>query len=249
MNNTIATLVKATTLGNATTFGNATILGNSLTIAKAFFSNSEKKLFSNSSLVSALVNPDSLDDFNSEYPNGINSVSPFDAALTSKNIFSLKSVKPILIVFKLEDLSNGKFVKVRALSILDKNTLYTVSVKIRFSNSFFMAGNQFGFKILNIEDLEDLEVIVKERVNKSLDVYSLLDEDILYIQLSFKKVDSQIISEFSLKNSQIVASSIKDNQEKVVSINTANIPISVNHNTIGKPLTLDFDHGGFITKI
>jgi len=192
---------------------------------------------------------DSLEGINTIYPNGINSVNFFEKPLTVNNIFSLKYIKPILIVFKLEDLYNNNFVKIRALSILERDTLYTVSVKIRYSNSFFMSGNQFGFKILNIEDLEDLEVIVKKRVNKSLDVYSLLDEDILYIQLSFKKVDSQIISEFSLKNSEIAASKIKHNKEKEININTANTPISINHNTIGKSLTLDYDDEGLISKI
>lgn len=155
--------------------------------------------------------------------------------------------KPILIAFKYELLSDFNSVNDRLSKIIQKNVLYTVAIKIRYSNAFFMAGKQFGFNYKGLEDVIHLTTISTYNVNKLLDVYSLLDEDISYVQFTFKKVSSKIISDFGFSDSNPVPG----NQvpPKLLVESNFNIPISVDNDTLGQVLPLSYDSNNLITNI
>lgn len=103
----------------------------------------------------------------------------------------------------MEDLDNFNILNTKVLNCIEKNTLYTVSVKIRYRHTFFMAGKQCGFINKELEDIKELNNIISERLTRSFEDYSLTDNDVLYIQLTFKKVNSKIISEFGISDNSI----------------------------------------------
>lgn len=72
---------------------------------------------------------------------------------------------------------------------VEKGSVYTVFVKIRYSfDNFAMAGNQFGWSYKDIDSCRDLREIVVDKVNITLDNYSVLWDDIVYIQVYFRKL-------------------------------------------------------------
>ena len=52
-----------------------------------------------------------------------------------------------------------------------------------------MAGNKFDFDFSSKNNINDLLSNVNNRLDEYLDVYNLTDQSIVYIQLSFRKMD------------------------------------------------------------
>lgn len=67
-----------------------------------------------------------------------------------------------------------------------------------------MAGNQFGFYYLSNHNIIELFDNVNIRLQDYLSSYNLVDEDILYIQLSFRTIDKKIYSELKLDSEYIL---------------------------------------------
>lgn len=110
--------------------------------------------------------------------------------------------------------------------------VYTVYIKVRYHiDKLFMAGNQFGFDFNSTKDIYDLQDILKDRLKHYFAEYKLVDADIEYVQLTFRKLDKKLFSEFCLDKPQHV--------DRSVSISTnrkLNIPVSVAESSLGRPL-------------
>ena len=60
-----------------------------------------------------------------------------------------------------------------------------------------MVGYQFGFKYNSDLDLHELINVVTEKIQQCLDKYELDSDEIVYVQLLFRKVNSSIITDFN----------------------------------------------------
>lgn len=77
--------------------------------------------------------------------------------------------------------------------------VYTVYVKIRYNgDSFFMLGNQFGFKYTDDVKLLDIYQTILERLDIYMEDYDLILDDIEYIQLTCRKKDKIILSDLTI---------------------------------------------------
>ena len=71
--------------------------------------------------------------------------------------------------------------------------MYTTYVKIRYNNdSHAMCGNQFGFNYKSTDDIDKLFSIVIDKIDESLQGYGLSDDDIVWVQLTFRVVDAKL---------------------------------------------------------
>lgn len=80
-------------------------------------------------------------------------------------------------------------------SIIQKKSIgFSVfGYKVRYiSDVYYMAGNQFGFKYKDIDhnyNLNYLDNNVISSIQRLFDVYNLTDDEIVYIQISFRQID------------------------------------------------------------
>ena len=94
-----------------------------------------------------------------------------------------------------------------------------------------MAGHQIGFEYNDTDNIIDLHIIVKSRVEEYFEEYNLTTDSIVYIQVSFRRLSSKLLSEFSLNKPDHI--NIKENNEVKQNLN---IPISINELSLGKSL-------------
>jgi hypothetical protein len=74
---------------------------------------------------------------------------------------------------------------------IESDVRYTVYIKVRYNeDSYFMAGNQFGFKYSSKINIDELYAIITARFEDYFSHYNLTDEDIVYIELIFRKFDT-----------------------------------------------------------
>lgn len=59
-----------------------------------------------------------------------------------------------------------------------------------------MAGNQFGFSYESDNSLDDLYNITRYKLEDYFKEYNLIDEDIVYIQISFRKNNLKLLADF-----------------------------------------------------
>ena len=156
--------------------------------------------------------------------------------ITSRN-------KPIHLYFDLSQFNTRDFNNLIKEKIPIAYT-YTVFVKVRYNlDSFFMAGSQFGFVFSSDEIIENLYSSIISRLQQYMGSYNLSEDSILYIQVSFIQQDRKLLSEVSL-----VKPSHISNYENVLVKDVLTVPISVNEDSIGKPLGVTIVNG-FITGI
>ena len=172
--------------------------------------------------------------------------NPFDDVIPTRLI--RKSEKPIFLYLSMDDLYNTSSFKHKVENCLIVDGIYTVFVKVRYNiDSFFIAGNQFGFEYKNINSINDLLSCVNIRLEQYFSSYNLTDESIIYIQLSFSKLDKKLVSEFKLEK--------KDhNDNKLISYKNItkqilSVPVSINKNSLGNPLNITVDTDGNISFI
>ena len=67
-----------------------------------------------------------------------------------------------------------------------------------------MVGNQFGFYYLSNHNIIELFDNVNIRLEDYLSCYNLVDEGVLYIQLSFRTIDKKIYYELKLDSQYIL---------------------------------------------
>lgn len=181
-----------------------------------------------------------------------NSASPYlsDSLDSSKSFHSIipssyvsSNNKPISIHLKLSDLNSDNFIAI-INSTIPKDFVYTVFIKVRYNyDSFCMAGNQIGFNFSSVNEVEVLFSTVISRLEQYLDMYNLTEQAIVYIQISFTQKDKKLLSEFSLEKPTYISKF-----ENILTQKSLTVPVSVNEDSIGKPLSVDIDNG-FITAI
>lgn len=139
----------------------------------------------------------------------------------------------ILMYFSPQDLSSlDNFVsKVLSLDKISVNNTYTVFIKIRYSkDNFFMGGSPFGFPYKSIDDLTELYNILSVRLDDSFSMYNIEDNEIVYIQLSFKSIDYKSYSDLVIKDK--ISDTLLDDKKKFsVSDKKPNFYTVLNHHT------------------
>lgn len=121
------------------------------------------------------------------------------------------------------------------------NCLYTVFVKIRFNNdSYAMCSNQFGFDFKSNTDISILLDTINARLNQTFEDYDLIDEDIIWVQLTFKQLDVKLISEFILDKPVLNMISLPDKDRMLKGVK---IPVSVDKSYLGNLLETKVDNG------
>lgn len=117
--------------------------------------------------------------------------------------------------------------------------LYTVYIKVRHSeDQFFMAGNQFGFNFNTVDDAMYPASQVRTRLNDYFSLYKILEENLVYVQLTFKQQDIKLLSEFKIEKPSHIPISYTDRIKRGL-----NIPMSVDKTYLGKPLNLVIQDG------
>lgn len=104
-----------------------------------------------------------------------------------------------------------------------------------------MCGNQFSFDYTNTSNIENLQTLVEGRIFDFFGNYKLSDDDVVYVQLRFRKVNTQLLSKFSIVNDntevEVYNFMAKSVYKKLDGL--SNIPVSVNESCLGKPLVID----------
>ena len=97
-----------------------------------------------------------------------------------------------------------------------------------------MTGNQFGFSFKDNISISNLYTIFNDKLEEYMDSYNLTEDDVAYIQLSFRTVDKVLLSEFYLES----PSHITTIENKITS-SQLSIPVSVNKDSRGEPLPVN----------
>lgn len=109
-----------------------------------------------------------------------------------------------------------------------------------------MAGNQFGFKYDYREDLNTLFADINIRLQEYLGYYNLHDEDIVYIQVSFRLLDKMIYTDLMIDKDNLQDVSIG---EKKSTLDLVNIPATTNENVLGECLVTSLDDNNNIKTV
>lgn len=147
-----------------------------------------------------------------------------------------KNNKAIRVSFNFLELERDLFID-RIQKRLDLGCVYTVFIKVRYSiDRYFMVGNQFGFNYDKTYRLDDVYNTLQQRLEGYMEEYDLIEDDIVYIELIFRKKDKSLLSEFSqdFKNIKHLDNSAVIDTNKLI-----NIPISVNENFLDQYLPID----------
>jgi predicted RNA-binding protein len=123
--------------------------------------------------------------------------------------------------------------------------IYTVFVKVRYNiDAFFMAGNQFGFKYTDTSKLGEIYQVVLQKLDKYMEDYDLIQEDVVYIELSFRKKDKILLSDISVdRNITHIEKRVLDTDKK-----SLNIPVSINQDYLGELLSVEIENN-LITNV
>ena len=107
-----------------------------------------------------------------------------------------------------------------------------------------MVGNQFGFNYISNDNNLELFDLIKIKLEHYLSYYNLVDEDILYIQISFRKINKKIYSELKLDTKYLLNIDnieVNDNFIKRDILNTKkliSLPVNIDKDYLGKPLDI-----------
>jgi hypothetical protein len=158
-------------------------------------------------------------------------------------VYTPSKNKVLVVYFSMLDLNTSIF-KNTITSKVPKGFIYTVFIKIRYDyDSFFMAGNQFGFDFSSDNDIENLLYMINARIDQYYEVYDFIEKSIVYIQISFREMDKKLISEFYLEKPLHISAYDNISTKKDLAI-----PLPINEDSLGKPLSVDISNG-IITKI
>ena len=157
--------------------------------------------------------------------------------------------KPIYVYLSIYDVHNldGFNKKVRA--VISENQYYHVFIKVKFSREVFrMCGRQFAFKLSLQQNILDLSQIISARISDFYNSYQVAEPDIVYIQLSFKEVDSKLLAEFSLDKDNADYQLISKPVNKAVE-DLSVIPRTISETTLDNYLKTSLDVVGNISHI
>ena len=171
----------------------------------------------------------------------LNDSNPFLSPIPSDYIHSKRAA--VNVLFYMHEI----YYKLRFTDKIYKyvvvNCLYTVFVKIRFNNdSYAMCSNQFGFDFKSDTDISILLDTINAKLNQTFEDYDLIDEDIIWVQLTFKQLDVKLISEFILDKPVLELNMISlPDKDRI--LKGVNIPVSVNKSSLGNLLETKVDNG------
>jgi hypothetical protein len=151
--------------------------------------------------------------------------------------------KPFLVYLKLIDLDSLDCFISKIVNFIPVNSLFVVFIKLRYSNnSFIMCGNQFAFDYKNVTDLERLLYTVKDKIADCFETYNnMMHDHIVYIQLSFKKVDSsKLLSDFQID--KLDDNSKMSHTDYNTIISNKNITVYTNEFYLGSPLKVNLSN-------
>lgn len=152
-------------------------------------------------------------------------------------------VETISVYLSAEEISTFELFKAKIVDNLSKDIQYTSYVKLRYdSNHFFMVGPQTGFFYKDESSILNLFNMIQFSINDTYNNYNISTDDIVYIQVSFMKLSEKLLSEFRLDDNNGVRPNIINNEH-------LNIPISINEDSLKKPLTTECDNEGNLTAI
>src|SRR6266567_2760366 len=83
------------------------------------------------------------------------------------------------------------------------------------------------------DKIYDLLSIVIDRLEEAFEEYSLIDESVVYVQLTFRRLDTKLLSVFSLDKSNHIS-----NTDIISTKRKLNLPVSVSEDSLGKPLNI-----------
>lgn len=103
-----------------------------------------------------------------------------------------------------------------------------------------MAGNQFAFNYFSDSEIKAMFDTNKIRLNQYFDDYNLTEYDIRYVQLAIRQKDKKLLYEFFIyKDIPVYISDVDNNFIK----DNLSISISVNEDSLGKPLDVKVTNG------
>lgn len=97
-----------------------------------------------------------------------------------------------------------------------------------------MAGDQFGLTLHTKDDVDLFFIDVEERLDHYLDFYKIPKGSVVYSLISFRPKDKKLLSEFSLDKPYHVPT-----HEHTLTRHDLTIPVSVNEESLGKPLAVE----------
>lgn len=178
---------------------------------------------------------------------------PFSAPIPYS--YTSKANRPFILIFNIGDLDDFDLIRGKIENFLPISTSYMAYIKLRYGlNSFCMCGNQFPFDYKSIEQIESLFQIVNKRIEDTFDEYKFSNADIVYVQLSFRKLDVKLLAEFTLDKSYIKSEQMKGSDSFVKRTDvdtittTKSVPVSLNEDSLGTPLKVEFTNN-IITNI
>lgn len=159
--------------------------------------------------------------------------NPFSAPIPSSYIAA--SDKPLIVGFTISELHDLEFFVKRMHNSIPSNLLFLVFVKARYlSNKYCMIGNQFGFEYKSFDDLSSMHSNIHSTLSRKLDDYKINNMDISYVLFSFRTLDHNLTSDYTLdvpiNDYRVSKSALKT--VRSVSI----IPVSVDPVSLGSPL-------------
>lgn len=154
--------------------------------------------------------------------------------------------KVVNVYFWVTDFNNLFDFSVKMLDTkLPINNVYTVFVKVRYNkNSFFMVGNQFGFSFN--KDFEVLFNDVKARLEEYFTYYNLVDEDIVYVQVSFRLLDRMIYSDLVINIDRLENISVTEIR---AALDLITIPTTTEEDSLGKCLSVILDSNNNVKQV
>ena len=109
-----------------------------------------------------------------------------------------------------------------------------------------MVGNQFGFKYNSSNDIQYLFNNTKVRLEEYFIKYDLQDEDILYVQISFRLLDRKIFSGISIDKQRVENLSLI---EKKATLDLITIPVITKESELGNCLPTLLDKNNIIKEV
>lgn len=124
---------------------------------------------------------------------------------------------------------------------------YTVFLKIRYSvHSFFMVGAQFPFICESLDSFNEVYNNINMRLEEYLSRYSLSDDEIIYIQVTFKLVNKLVYSDLILSKSM---KKELTNVHRKNALELITVPVVNDEEHLGLPLPVLLDNNNKIISI
>jgi hypothetical protein len=171
------------------------------------------------------------------------------SSVSGGSLISFKSNKSIInFYFDIEDFNDFSIFIDKMVDVnLSIDNVYTVYVKVRYDkDNFFMVGNQFGFNFNSENSYEVLFYDITIRLEEYFAHYNLVNEDIVYVEVSFRLLDKMIYSDLFIDKDKLVnmtPTEKKDMLDLVV------IPTATNEDGLGKCLPVVLDSNNKIKEV